>query len=133
MYVDCDGLEVGLVVSLKILRETLRGLSVNGRRWWIACDPYDAAARGYVSIGYGDPLCEDRLNTVYFRFPIVGDVTPKISADRLVLLIDSSACMPESPGFYLEDGRVVQDSLEDFLCFYQPLKRALIARLQIEM
>lgn len=133
MYVDCDGLEVGLVVSLKILQETLRGLSFNGRRWWIACDPYDAAARGYVSIGYGDPRCEDRLNTVYFRFPIVGDVAPKISADRLVLLIDSSACMPEAPGFYLEDGQVVQDSLEDFLCFYPPLKRALITRLQIEM
>jgi hypothetical protein len=132
MNVDRDGLEVGLVVSLKTLRETLRGLSVNGRRWWIACDPNDAAARGYVSIGYGDPQCEDRLNTVYFRFPIVRDVTPKISADRLVLLIDPSTCMPEAPGFYLEDGRVVQDSLEDFICFYPPLKRALIARLQIE-
>ena len=129
---DRDGLEVGLVVSLKTLRETLRGLSVNGRRWWIASDPHDAAAKGYISVGYGDPNCEDRLNTVYFRFPIVGDVTPKISADRLVLLIDPSTCTPEAPGFYLEDGRVVQDSLEDFICFYPPIKRALIARLQIE-
>jgi hypothetical protein len=132
MYVDCDGLELGFVVNIKTLREALKELSINGRRWWIASDPYDAAARGYVSIGYGDPQCEDRLNTVYFRFPIVGDVTPKGSTDRLLLLIDPSACMPEAPGFYLEDGRLVQDSLEDFLCFYPPLKRALIARLQNE-
>jgi hypothetical protein len=132
MYVNCDELEVGLVVNLKILRETLRGLSINGRRWWIACDPHDAAARGYVSVGYGDPQCKDRLNTLYFRFPVVGDVTPKISADRLVLLIDPSTCTPEAPGFYLEDGRVVEDPLEDFLCFYPAIKRALITRLQIE-
>jgi hypothetical protein len=132
MYVNCDELEVGLVVNLKILRETLRGLSINGRRWWIACDPHDAAARGFVSVGYGDPQCEDRLNTVYFRFPIIGEVTSKILADRLVLLIDSSTCTAEAPGFYVEAGRVVQDSLEDFLCFYPPLKRALIKRLQIE-
>jgi hypothetical protein len=132
MHVDCDGLEVGVVVNLKTLREILRGLSINGRRWWIASDPHDAATRGYVSIGYGDPQCQDRLNTVYFRFPIVGDITPKISADSHVLLIDPSTCTPEAPGFYLEDGRVVHDSLEDFHCFYPPLKRALITRLQIE-
>jgi hypothetical protein len=132
MDIDINGVELGLVVNLKTLREALKGLTINGRRWWwIASDPYDAAARGYISIGYGDPRCEDRLNTVYFRFPIVGDVTPKISTDRLLLLIDPSACTPEAPGFYLEDGRVVQDSLEDFLCFYPLLKRALITRLQV--
>jgi hypothetical protein len=132
MDIDINGVELGLVVNLKTLREALKGLSINGRRWWIASDPNDADARGYISIGYGDPQCEDRLNTVYFRFPILGDVTPKSSTDRLVLLIDPSTCVPESPGFYLEAGRVVQDSLEDFYCFYPPLKRALITRLQNE-
>jgi len=132
MDVDINEVELGLVVNLKTLREALKGLSINGRCWWIASDPHDAATRGHVSIGYGDPLCNDRLNTVYFRFPIVGDVTRRISTERLLLLIDSSTCMPEAPGFYVEAGRVVQDSLEDFLCFYPPLKRALIERLQIE-
>jgi hypothetical protein len=132
MDIDCTEIELGFVVNLKTLREVLKELSINGRRWWIASDPYDAAVRGYVSIGYGDPRCEDRLNTMYFRFPIVGDVTPKTSIDRLILLIDPSTCTPEAPGFYLENGRVVQDSLEDFLGFYPPLKRSLIKRLQIE-
>ncbi len=132
MDVDFDEVELGLVVNLKTLRKVLKTLSINGRRWWVASDPYDVGARGYVSIGYGDPQCEDRLNTVYFRFPIVGDVTSKTSTDRLVLLIDPSTCMPEAPGFYLEDGRVVKNSLEDFLCFYPPLKHALITRLQSE-
>jgi hypothetical protein len=131
MDIDRTEIELGFVVNLKTLREVLKELNISGRRWWIACDPYDAA-RGYISIGYGDPQCEDRLNTVYFRFPILGDVTPKSSTDKLVLLIDPSTCEPESPGFYLEAGRVVQDSLEDFYCFYPPLKRALITRLQNE-
>jgi hypothetical protein len=129
---DFDEVELGLVVNLKTLREVLKTLSVNGRRWWIASDPYDAASRGYVSIGYGDSQCKSRLNTVHFRFPIVGDTAHKIATDRLVLLIDPSTCTAEYPGFYLEDGRVVQDSLEDFSCFYFPLKRALMTRLQIE-
>jgi hypothetical protein len=132
MDVDINEVELGLIVNLKTLREVLKGVSIGGKRWWVASDPHDAPARGYVSIGYGDPQCEDRLNTVYFRFPILGDVTPKSSTDRLVLLIDPSTCVPESPGFYLQDGRVMQDSLEDFLCFYPPLKSALIARLQSE-
>jgi hypothetical protein len=132
MDIDINGVELGFVVNLKTLREALKELNINGRRWWIASDPYDAAARGYISIGHGDPRCEDRLNTVHFRFPIVGDVTPKISADNVVLLIDPSICTSEAPGFYLENGRVVQDALEDFLCFYPPLKRALITRLQDE-
>jgi len=130
MDIDCTEIELGFVVNLKTLREVLKELSINGRRWWIASDPYDAVARGHISIGYGDPLCDDRLNTVYFRFPTLGD--PTIPTDRLVLLIDPSTCTSEAPGFYSEGGGLVQDSLEDFLCFYPPLKRALMTRLQIE-
>jgi hypothetical protein len=132
MDIDFDEVELGLVANLKTLREVLKTLSINGRRWWIACDPQDAVARGYVSVGYGDPQCEDRLNTVYFRFPILGDVTAKTSTDKLVVVIDPSTCTPEAPGAYLENGRMVQDCLEDFYCFYQPLTRALITRLQNE-
>jgi hypothetical protein len=47
MDIDINGVELGLVVNLKTLREALKGLTINGRRWWwIASDPYDAAARG---------------------------------------------------------------------------------------
>jgi hypothetical protein len=132
MYVHGFGLELGFVVNLKTLREVLQRLSINGRHWWIACDPQDASDRGYVSIGYGDPKCEDCLNTVYFRFPILNDLPLKAPTDRLLLLVDPTTCVPESPGFYLEDGRVVQDAMQDFMGFYPPLQRALIARLQAE-
>ena len=133
MHIDCSEVELGFVVNLKTLREVLKRLSIDGKRWWLAADPQDAAAIGYMTVGYGDPQCEDRLNTVYFRFPIVDDVPPKAPTDKLVLLIDPSTCKPEAPGFYLEeDGRVVQDSMEDFMGFYPPLKRALIGRLQAE-
>jgi hypothetical protein len=130
MDVDFDEVELGLVVNLKTLREVLKTLSFNGRRWWIASDPYDAVARGYVSIGHGDPHCADLLNTLYFRIPILGPETPMGRTDRLLLLIHPATCFPEEPGYYLENGRVMQDPLQDFSCFYHPIKHALVARLQ---
>src|ERR1700760_719267 len=102
MYINCTGLELGFAINLKTLREVLQGLSIGGRRWWIASDPQDAANSGYVSVGYGDPQCEDCLNTVYFRLPILDDLPPKTPTDKFVLLIDPTTCVPESPGFYLE-------------------------------
>jgi hypothetical protein len=132
MNENFDKVELGFLVNLKILRDVLKELSIKGRRWWIASDPQDAATTRSITIGHGDPLCKDRLNTLYFQVRIVGDVVSRAPTDRLVLLFDPSSCTPEEPGFYLENGRVVQDFVEDFLCFYQPIKRALIARLQAE-
>ena len=39
MDLNVDSIELGFVVNLETLREVLKGLSVNGRRWWIASDP----------------------------------------------------------------------------------------------
>jgi hypothetical protein len=132
MDVDLDEVELGLVVNLTILREVLKALSIDGKRWWIASDPYDASARGYVSIGHGDPNCSDRLNILHFRIPVLGNETPRAGTDSLVLLFDPSTSFPEEPGYYLENGRVMRDALEDFMSFYSPIKSALIARLQAE-
>jgi hypothetical protein len=130
MDVDFDEVELGLVVNLKTLREVLKALSIGGRRWWIASDPYDAAARGYLSIGHGDQHCPDRLNTLYFRIPILGPEILRGRTDTLLLLFHPATSFPAEPGYYLENGRVMQDSLEDFMSFYVPIKAALIARLQ---
>jgi hypothetical protein len=65
MYVDLDEVELGFVVNLKTLRDVLKTLSRDGKRWWIASDPHDAAANGFLSIGHGDPQCNDRLNTAF--------------------------------------------------------------------
>lgn len=130
MYADIEEVELGLVVNLKTLRAVLKGLNVGGKRWWIASDPHDAVAEGFVSIGFGDPLCTDRLNVLRFRVPVVGSQMPQAGTDSLVLLFDPSTCTPEEPGYYLDHGRALQDPLEDFLCFYQPIKCALVDRLQ---
>jgi hypothetical protein len=108
----------------------LKGLSINGRCWWIASDPYDAVETGYVSVGHGDPNCTDRLNTLFFRIPVLNNETPRAGTDRLVLLFDASTSSAEEPGYYIEDGRVMQDLLEDFRSFFYPIKDALIVRLQ---
>jgi hypothetical protein len=124
MYLDFGEVDLGLVVNIGILREVLKALSMHGRRWWIASDPQDAMTTGSITIGHGDPQCKDRLNTLYFRFPILGEMTRKTSTEKLVLLVDPSACTPEEPGFYLENGRVKQDFVEDFTSFYPPIKDA---------
>jgi hypothetical protein len=132
MEIDFDQVELGLVVNLPILREVLRTLSIDGKRWWIASDPHDALTTRSITIGHGDPRCTDRLNTLYFRIPVLGNEIPRGGTDGLVFLFDPSNSDSAEPGYYIEDGRVVQDFLEDFLSFHRPLKRALIVRLQAE-
>jgi hypothetical protein len=129
MSVDLSELDFGFVVSLGILREVLKGLNANGRRWWISSDPHDAADTGYVSIGHGCQGCVDRLNTLHFRVPVIGGEVSN-RTDRLILMIGPTTVTAEEPGFYLQDGSIVDDPVEDFCVFYEPLKRALIARLQ---
>jgi hypothetical protein len=129
-YTDFDAVELGIVVNLGTLREVLRQMSIDGRRWWVASDPEDAFETGSITIGHGDQNCMDRLNTLYHRIPVVSNEMPRAGTDRLVLLLDPSYVTAEEPGFYIENGRITQDCLEDFVCFFGPIKRALIARMQ---
>jgi len=73
MSVDLSEVELGFVVSLGALREALRSLNVNGRRWWISGDPQDATELGYITLAHGCEGCVDRLNILYFRIPVVGN------------------------------------------------------------
>jgi hypothetical protein len=45
-------------------------------------------------------------------------------------MIEPSTIEAEEPPFYLHNGRILEDSAQDFHNFYQPLERALIARFQ---
>lgn len=130
MYASLDEVELAVVVNLETLREVLKSLSIDGKRWWIASDPHDAVADGYISIGHGDPGCSDRLNTLHFRVPVLNDETPLGGTVRLILLFDESTSFPEEPGFYLENNEVVQDPFEDLMRFFEPIKRALVACLR---
>ena len=130
MDADISELDLGIVVSLNTLREVLKRMSIGGNRWWIASDPFDAVEDGYITIGHGDPNCFDRLNTLYFRVPVVDSDFPQQRTDRIVLLIEPTTAAGEEPGYYLENSRMREDPAEDFYNFYEPLERALIARLQ---
>src|ERR1035441_459763 len=88
MDADLSELELGIVVSLNTLREVLKRLSTGGKKWWIASDPIDAIADGYITIAHGDPQCFDRLNTLHFRVPVVtSDFLPQ-RTDRIVLMVE---------------------------------------------
>jgi hypothetical protein len=130
MNTDLSELELGIVVSLNTLRDVLKKMSVGSKRWWIGSDPLDAVENGYLTIGFGDPDCFDRLNTLHFRVPVVDSDFPPNRTDRIVLLIEPTTAAGEEPGFYLKDSRLLEDPVEDFYEFYQPLERALISRLQ---
>jgi hypothetical protein len=130
MSADFSELELGFVVSLGSLREALKELNIDGRRWWVASDPHDAAEQGYVTLAHGCEGCVDRLNTLHFRVPVVGNGDSDGSLDRLILMIDRSTADAEEPGYYLLDDRETEDPAEDFFNFYEPIERALIARLQ---
>jgi hypothetical protein len=62
----------------------------------------------------------------------VGSNSSRRGFSRQVFLLDPSTSTAAEPGYYIEDGRVVEDFVEDFLCFYRPIRRALIARLPAE-
>lgn len=125
-----DEVDLAVVVNLETLREVLKSLSIDGKRWWIASDPRDAIGDGYISIGHGDPGCTDRLNTLHFRVPVVNGETPMGGTERLLLLFDESTSFPEERGFYLENSNVMEDPLEDMMRFFGPIKRALVDRLR---
>ena len=130
MEIDISEVELGFLVNLQTLREVLKELSIDGRRWWIACDPMDALESHSLTVGHGDPNCTDRLNTLYFKVPVLNEERPVGGNDRLVLLLDSSVILPEQPGLYMEDGRVLKDDFTDMECFYQPIRQALITMLR---
>jgi hypothetical protein len=130
MEIDVSEVEIGFVVNLETLREVLQGLSVGGRRWWIACDPLDALDRRSLTVGHGDSACKDRLNTLYYKFPVLNCEKPLAGPDRLVLCVDSSVISAEQPGLYMEDGQVLEDVFADTECFFRPIRQALIELLK---
>lgn len=128
MNVNLDNVDLGFVVNIRTLREVLAGLSENGRTWWIASDPADALERGYVTIGHGDPGCVDRLNTLYYRVPVLNEEQPLGGSDRTVVLLDAGVVSAEQPGLYLERGRVLEDVIEDIESFFLPIQMVLARR-----
>jgi hypothetical protein len=87
MDFSLDEVDLGFVVNLETLRDVLKAMSVNGRRWWIASDPSDAIATHTVTIGHGDPGCVDRLNTLYFRVPVLNEELTMAGTDKLTLML----------------------------------------------
>ncbi len=128
MDINLNEVDLGFVVNLTVLREVLASLNIQGRRWWIASDPADAVRNGYLTIGHGDPGCVDRLNTLYYRIPVLNEDMPIVGTGKLIVLLESSLVSAEQPGLYIEKGRVVEDEIEDLQAFLFPILRALVAR-----
>jgi hypothetical protein len=130
MNLTLDEVDLAFVVSLETLRDVLKAMSVKGRKWWIASDPSDAITTHTITVGHGDPGCEDRLNTLYFRVPVLNEEMPMAGSNQLRLMLDSSVVSPEQPGIYFEDGMVLEDSVADLQSFFDPIQRALLGNLQ---
>jgi len=121
--------EIGFVVNLRTLKEVLQTLKVEGRRWWLACDPEDAIHQRFVEIGYGYPGCDDRLNAVIYRFPVLDGYLPKYRRPDLIVGIDRALA---DLSYSRPSKGEVMDSvsyMEEFSEFFAPLRGALIARM----
>jgi hypothetical protein len=130
-YLNLEAVELGFILNLKTLREVLNKLSVNGRRWWIATDPCDAVEDGFIRVGYGDPQCNDLLNSIYFRLPVLTESLPAGGTDQIVLVFEGSNCIADLPGLYRgTNSQIEQDALQDFVSFFTPVKKALIERMK---
>jgi len=130
MSADFSEVELGFVVNLGTLREVLKGLNVAGRHWWLSSDPQDAVEMGYITIAHGTEGAVDRLNTLHFRIPVVCAGNVAGGTDRLILVIDPSAATAEEPGYYFQNGSIMDDPVQDLYSFILPIQEALIARLQ---
>ena len=126
MEINLDDVDLAVVVNVEILREVLRKMSAGGRQWWIACEPEYVLQKGYITIGYGDPGCTDRLNTIHYKVPILSPDRPIGGADKAVVLLDSSVVVAEQAGLYQEGDRVTEDELADLEDFLTPIQRALV-------
>jgi len=121
--------DIAVIVDIGTFRTVLKGLRRGGERWWLACDLPDAPESGSVIVGFGEPLCSDRLNCVFFRIPTL-DVGTSGLPDEVYLVIAPALIehlAPESRA--LPDCRA-RDFVGDFERFFFPLKQALIERLQ---
>jgi hypothetical protein len=87
-----SAVELGFLVSLKVLREVLKGLKIGASRYWVACDPLDAAESGFITIGHGCGCarCIDRLNALPCHLPVVGNGDLNKGTDGLIFVVDPS-------------------------------------------
>ena len=122
---------LGFALTLDTLKDVLKGLNIKGREWWIACDPEDALATEFVTIGHGDPRCKDRLNTIYFQLPVL-NANSAVRPDQLILCFSSGAISCQDAGFYRDGEHILQDLLEDFNAFFYPIQNALLARIETD-
>jgi hypothetical protein len=98
MMINLDDVDLGFVVNLSTLREVLADLSANGCKWWIASDPADALATRSITIGHGDPGCVDRLNTLYYRVPVLTEDSPTAGPDTWCYCCTHRSSGPSSLG-----------------------------------
>lgn len=124
-----DDVEIGFLVNLRTLKQVLQTLHLQGRRWWLACDPEDAINQRYAEIGYGYPGCSDRLNATIFRFPVLSGYLPRYGKPDFIIgieraLVDLSDSRPNKG-----DGLDNISCREEFSEFYGPLRDALVVRM----
>jgi hypothetical protein len=82
-----------------------------------------------VIVGFGEPLCSDSLNVAFFRIPVIEAGATGLPEGNY-LVIAPSVIEHIDSGSDQRSGHHMRDFVEDFVRFFFPIKRALIARLE---
>jgi hypothetical protein len=80
-----EDVDVGFIVSLRVLHQIFDRLKARGRRWWIVSDFEAVVETGQIVFGHGDQNCIDPLNTSMFTLPVLRGGTRTAMLDLLVI------------------------------------------------
>ena len=111
----------GFILSLAELKRALEIVSTESRQWWVRPAPINEL-NPRVLVGYRDRARVDLVNDLCFVLPVLqrGD------SDRDTLICaHPEALTPDLVGLYLEPDGIRQDSLADFMAFWEPLQVVL--------
>jgi hypothetical protein len=125
-------IDQGYIISLADLRRRLRAISHGAHQWSVeivqkllpACK---GELQSYALILYTNPVMLDMPNNLSFLFPIAAQPESKGNEAGTFICLHPSEAIDVGYGLYFEGDDLKRDCLEDWILFWSPLGKSLIA------
>jgi hypothetical protein len=122
----------GYIVSLPDLRRRLTAISHGAHQWTVeivqkCLHSGRGELQSYALIGYTNPAVIDMPNYLSFLFPMVAQPKGKGNEAAIFICLYPSEAIDVGYGLYFEGDTLKRDCLEDWILFWSPLGKSLIA------